>query len=336
MLYNLHTSNKTHYHWHVMARSSIATKLELAWETRKQAPFTGIRGVSVSAAHGNTVYFNPDASRFIHGYDVENDDWTTLPECPHFRFGLACINGAVTAIGGVQPENGRATNSLLSITDDRETKELVWLKKLRPMPTARFWPAVIHVHQEKILVIAGGKADTFGPSLSTVELMRTDTEVWYTASSLPEPMCQMMGAASEAYLYFLGGRDEIGVSQFAFTCSLALLFQSCQLSHDVQQTNKPHTVWRRVADMPVFRCTCIAFQGSVLTVGGRDLAFNPAAALHMYNRESDSWLVAGHMDTARWESLVATSPQGIVAVGGWTLKGLSAHVEVGLLGLSGE
>ena len=297
-------------------------QLKLTWETRREAPCRMVRGAAV--AHGSLAYFSSKNSYDVFAYNLENNDWSELPECPQSDFGLAVVNNLVTAVGGVS--SGQCTNHLSNYSGGR------WVTVFPPMPTKRRWPAVISA--ENYLIAAGGLG--VGEVLSTVEIMDMNTLEWYTAASLPEPVCLMSATVCGGRLYLLGGWDEnIKPTRAVFTCTLDSLIRSC---HPPSQT-PPHTseasVWQHVADIPVRESTCPTLNGRVLAVGGVDSHHNDTAAVHMYNPDSDSWLVLGNMSTARSMCLVVGLRYCVIAVGGYISGSRpSSAVGVGYLQLS--
>ena len=313
-------------------------QLKLTWEICRKAPCEMWRGAAV--AHGSLAYFSSEDSHEVFAYNSEKDDWSKLPECPQSYFGLAVVNNLLTAVGGDSGEH--YTNRLRSFSGGK------WVKVFPPMPTQRRLAAVISA--QNYLIAAGGEG--VGEVLSTVEVMDMNTLKWYTAASLPEPVYDMSATVCGGRLYLLGGFNKnytsthvIFTSTHAvftsthavFTCTLDSLIHSC---HPPSQT-PPHTseasVWQRVADVPVVLSTCTTLNGRVLAVGGMDSYGNPTAAVHMYNPDSDSWLVLGNMPTARCECLVVGLRNCIIAVGGYISMFTScATVEVGYLQLSGE
>ena len=290
---------------------------KLTWETRRNVPCKMYRGAAV--AHGSLGYFSSHNSHDVFAYDSEKDDWSKLPECPQRDFGLAVIKNLLTAVGG-DPSGlllGNFTNRLVSFNGSK------WVTTFPPMPTKRYVPAVISA--QNYLIAAGGVGLGYA-TLSTVEVMNTDTREWYTAASLPEDALNMSATVCGVRLYLLGGRPNCVV----FTCTLDSLLHSC---HPPSQT-PPHTneagVWQRIADVPMLDSTCTNLTGRVLAVGGGDSS-DTCTAVYMYNADSDSWPLVGHMSTARSSCLVAGLRDCIIAVGGWD----SSSVEVGYLQLSG-
>ena len=279
-------------------------QLKLTWETRREAPREMRRGAAV--AHGGLAYFSSYDSHEVFAYNSENNDWSELPECPQSNFVLAVVNNLITAVGGY-------SNCLHSLSGGE------WVTVFPPMPTKRHFAAVISA--QNYLIAAGGWG--VRGFLSTVEVMDMNTLEWYTAASLPEPVYHMSATVCGGCLYLLGGFNKTHNSSYAvFTCTLDSLIRSCSEA----------SVWQRVADVPVGGSTCTTLNGRVLAVGGRDSHYNPTAAVHMYNPDSDSWLVLGNMPTARVFCLVVGLRDSIIAVGG---GGGNFSVEVGYLQLSG-
>ena len=217
------------------------------------------------------------------------------------------------------------TNSLLSLTDNK------WTKQFPPMPTKRWLTAV--VCSGRSLVVAGGS--TGNKKLSTVEVMDTETLQWSTASSLPHPLYQASATLCGDHLYMLGGFDQNDKqSKSVFTCSLAVLLQSCQPQSLVarQKTlslaNRPK-VWHQLADIPVTLSTCASLHGRLLAVGGRDSDDKKTTAIHMYNTTTNSWEIISHMTTPRHQCSVAVLPHNeLMVAGGYTPNGGIDSVEI--------
>ena len=304
-----------------MAEVWDVQQLKLTWETRRDAPCEMERGAAV--AHGSVGYFSSYGSYDVFAYDSEKDDWSKLPECPQRDFRLAVINNLLTAVGGVSsgPFSGDFTNRLVSFNGSK------WVTVFSPMPTKREHLAVISA--QNYLIAAGGVGE--GEALSTVEVMNIATREWYTAASLPEPVWLMSATVCGGRLYLLGGYKNYNSTHAVFTCTLDSLLHSC---HPPSQT-PPHTneagVWQRIADVPMKYSTCTTLNGRVLAVGGEDSHHTSTADVYMYNADSDSWSLVGHMSTARSLCLVVGLRDCIIAVGGWD----SLSVEVGYLQLSG-
>ena len=311
-----------------MAEVWDVQQLKLTWETRRNAPCEMLRGAAV--AHGSVGYFSSYRSHDVFAYDSEKDDWSKLPECPQRNFGLAVINNLLTAVGGLSSGPFSHTNRLVSFNGSK------WVTIFPPMPTKRYLPAVISA-QNYLIAAGGGGVGRWGvaEALSTVEVMNIATRVWYTAASLPEPVYHILATVCGGRLYLLGCEDKKHRPTCAvFTCTLDSLLHSC---HPPSQT-PPHTneagVWQRIADVPMEWSTCTTLNGRVLAVGGWDSHYTRTADVYMYN--ANSWIIVGHMSTARDLCLVVGLRDCIIAVGGWDSHNTkTSSVEVGYLQLSG-
>ena len=51
---------------------------------------------------GSMAYFKSAASSQVHSYNLDAEEWSTLPKCPQDNFTLTVVNGLVTAVGGWQ------------------------------------------------------------------------------------------------------------------------------------------------------------------------------------------------------------------------------------------
>ena len=299
------------------------SSIKLRWRDGGRAPCK--MDGEVSVVNGSVAYFRPSGSKSVFAYNSTNNKWSELPKCPNSYVSLAMVNSLLTAIGG-QTSNYEVTNSLLSLTDNK------WTKQFPPMPTKR-WVTVV-VCSARSLVVAGGLEEG-NKRLSTVEVMDTETLQWSTASSLPHTLYQASATLCGDLVYMLGGYYQSRKpSKSVFTCSMAALLQSYQPKSlgarlkSLSSASKPE-VWHQLADIPVTESTCASLHGRVLAVGGKDSDNKETTAIHMYNTTTNSWEVISHMTTLRWRSLVAVLPHNeLMVVGGRTPNGDTDSVEI--------
>ena len=279
-------------------------KLRLCWKTCNAAPCRMYRGSAT--VYGNMAYFNSAPEKHVHSYNSDTEEWFTLPECPRYYFTLTVVNGYVTAVGGSEFIWGvreKLTNSLLSAIEVEGGRKN-WEEIFLPMPTKRKLTAA--VCSGKTLVVAGGVGEEYA-TLTTVEVMDTDTLQWSTASSLPYPLSDATATACGDRVYLLGLCDRGATS--VFVCSL----QSQRLP--ITQLS-----WRTTTDLPVKSSTCITLHGQLLAVGGRHLDNNMTSAIYSYNTGTNSWEVISCMPTPQCKCLVTVLPGNrLMVVGGETL-----------------
>ena len=295
--------------------------IELRWRDGGRAP-RKVWG-QVSAVDGSVAYFLPGVyeSKSVFAHNSATNEWFELPECSNCDFSLAVVNSLLTAIGGKTPNN-EVTNSLLSLTGNK------WTKQFPPMPTKRWVTASLCSGSS--LVVAGGVGGR-SKKLSTVEVMDTESLQWSTASSLPRPLYQGSATLCGDQVYMLGGFDHnVEPSKSVFTCSLAALLQSCQQqSLGPRQRSSRPKVWHQLADTPVTLSTCASLQGQLLAVGGCGSNCKTTTAIHTYNAPTNSWRVISYMAFPQCQCLVAVlSHNELVVVGGRTPGGVTDSVEI--------
>ena len=266
-----------------------------------------------AAVQGDVAYFRSYRSRQVQLYNSATEEWSTLPECPTECFTLAVVNGLVTAVGGRQPD-GDPTNTLLSLVEKK------WEERFPRMLSKRRNPAV--VCSGNALVAAGGTGDG-NTELATVEILKIDAfhSHWSTACSLPHPLTEASATVCGDSVYLVGGRDQHNMpTKSVVSCSLSALLQSRTMGVVTSQAEN-HQIWRTIADLPVFRSTCITLNGQLLTVGGENLS-GTSDVVYGYDQVTDSWKVVSHMAVPRSDCLVAILPGNQLNVVGGT-KGLN-------------
>ena len=289
--------------------------MSLQWQTCSDAPQDMWRGSAVS--HDKMAYFNPFNSTAV--YQFEEDQWTALPECPHYDSALTVINEQLTTVGGSHDRYGGPTNSLASLTG--EGKDRKWVEHFPRMPTSRSDLAA--VCRGTSLIAAGGRDG--GRRLRTVEVMDTESLQWTLVNPLPHPMYGASIAVSQEKVYLLGGNDQnVDRTLSVFTCST---LQTQPLDAQLEKPANQLTGWHHVADAPHYWSTAVCVGEVLLAIGGRSAAGEATSAIAAYNPTSDSWEDIGHMTTPRSLPLVALLPSNeLIMAGGF---GGATEVEIG-------
>ena len=274
-----------------------------------------MRGSAVS--HDKMAYFNPRGSTAV--YQFEEDQWTALPECPHYWSALTVVNKQLTTVGGRHGRwGGDPTNSLASLTG--EGKDRKWVEHFPRMPTSRYLLAA--VCRGTSLIAAGGLGG--GRALRTVEVMDTESLQWTLVNPLPHPMWEASIAVSQEKVYLLGGRDQNGPTLSVFTCST---LQTQPLDAQLEKPANQLTPWHQVADAAHYLSTAVCVGEVLLAIGGQSAAREKTSAIAAYNPTSDSWEDMGHMTTPRSFPLVALLPSNELIVAGGI--GGATKVEIG-------
>ena len=161
-----------------------------------------------TAVDGNTVHITRSYTNRVWAYDLKEDKWTRLPDCPQLGVGLAMVNGLLTAVGG-STSDGDATNTLVSLTESRSE----WTEHFPSMPVKLKYPAVV-CPGNHLLVTDAMK--------NIVYVMDTTSLKWFSAGSLPwdwsVPNSSLSVCGTELYVPTYCGS--------VFSCSLPTLLQS--------------------------------------------------------------------------------------------------------------
>ena len=291
---SLHVDHKPHPH--------RVRKMTVNWRDGGKAPLKMTRGAAV--VDWNVAYFmNWSGEVRVCSYNLTSMKWSKLSKCPYQYSSLAVINGRVTAIGGCKDFSRKDTytNRLLSLSDYKEV--------FPPMPTKRRDTTAV-TSKEYLIVAGGATGDSRADRIITVEVMDTKTLVWSTVSNLPHPYTGASWTICGDQLYLLGGFDDNYKTKSVLTCSLTELVRS-------RSSSSSSSIWHRVADAPAYLSTCAAVNGELLAVGGCDERLKPTAAIHQYNKTTNSWDLISNMPTARYRSLVVILPTNeMMVVGG--------------------
>lgn len=278
------------------------------WREAKPPPeeMTGYTGqVTV---HEGIAYFTQNF--VVYAYIESCDKWEELPRCENKHFGVAMINGKLTAIGGLD-RNKIHTNDLLTL----KKLEKKWEKLLPVMPTARVHPATVTIPTH--LIVAGGTYVSDDPNRSLkgyaiVELMALGTFLWSAVSSLPEVVRYPQIKHTAKHL-LLSDTENSSV----YTC----------LVDELVQSQQGGVVWERKAKVPVQDgASLVNFEDQVLALGGKNGAGVPQDSIYRYKVTEDEWELVKDLRTPRsWVLSVLCRNNVLVVVGGFEGRWAPCH-----------
>ena len=291
--------------------SACPTDIKLSWRWGKRAPRRMARWCNAAVGDG-IIYFNVVSEITIYSYNVHNELWSQLLDCPRFHCSFVVVNSLLTSIGGVI--RGKVSNKLLSIKE--YSQQMQWVEDFPPMPTSRYSTTSLCTKAD--LIVAGGE---FGKSiLSNVEVMNIETRQWSIASSMPDGIRCGLGIICEDCLYIGGGYN----SKSVYYCSTSDLLLSCRSAS--QSVKKKYTyytlpsVWNKLTDLPEAIAECstpLSLCGQLLAIGGRT-GSSYTGAVYVYKTATKSWELISHMLMARGYCFAVPLPgtNEIVVVGG--------------------
>ena len=287
--------------------------VKLVWRKGKPAPKAMFRFCQ-AAVDNVKVYFNADGHQGVYCYNINTDNWTSLPDCPNICSSFVVINNMLTAIGGIQ---GRLySNDVYSLKGGK------WTKKFPPMPTKRSSTTAVYVRS--VLIVVGGPYSRQNPPLEyPVEVMDVESHQWYSAANVGCRLEYASGVMFGDQLYVLGGTDPKSV----YSCSLNDLLQSCRSESKEASTQLQSNIilWRKHADLPFYYSDCVSLCGHLLAIGGsgheshRKLREEIGSkAVYAYRPITNSWEVISEMSIARYDCFAVTLPttNELMVVGG--------------------
>ena len=256
----------------------------LVFERGNEAPVGLYKGTI--ASHHDVIYCSSLGSDVVYKYSIASLQWQTLPVCPSAASALAVVAGVLTAVGGEMcSANGKRfpTNAVHSFKDSGGEGATAWGVCYPPMPTKRSYCTA--VSYQDALIVAGGQTTYVqsGHCLTTVDVLNTQTAVWFRASPLPWPVRSPSTVIHDSLLYLAGGWDDSGGR--VAKCDLNLLRKSCKPlsgSRNCKIGDYQVTVWEEMPSAPVYSSSCAVVGGHLLLLGGRGERGRVTSAVHMY------------------------------------------------------
>ncbi len=252
--------------------------------------------VGSSTVIGSKAYFRSLGSKHIRQFDSTNNRWTRLSTHPLDSCTITNVNDVLTSVGGRSGAN--FSDKLYSYVDKQ------WTEELPPMPTKCQTPAA--VWSKNTLVVAGGYNRSI---LTTVQTLDLHTKQWSHVSCLPFSTEQPSAAISGEYVYIHAGYASSEQDKYSvLRCSL----------QDLVQSTPSSDVWDTIASLPVRGSSLINVDNHIMAVGGLDSKKNRAKDVYQFNEETNSWLVASHMEVTLSFGLTACLPGNmLMVVGGY-------------------
>ena len=207
-----------------------------------------------------------DNRHIVMKYDLVIDQWSILPKCPTCDFGLAQLDGRLTAIGGDKDcyTGGPSSKKVFSFCDESKT----WKETLSPLQTYRSYPAVVSC--ESCIIAFGGVTDWGAECQAiswtdTVEIFDKTVGTWRYTCPLPFKHDAMTSCICQEKC-FVGTQN----SNHLVFMSLASLIRESHTDHPVCK-------WHSVnCGLPLHLSTLCVVQSSIVCIGGvRDATVTP-------------------------------------------------------------
>ena len=231
-------------------------------------------------ARGNNEYI-------VKTYDISAGKWATLPPYSTRYFAMTAIDNHLVLAGGRGRDGVRI--KALGVWNEDSNK---WTHPYPDMTTPRDSCSAVVYNQH--LVVAGDVGA--GGTLSSVEVMNTDTKQWYAAPPTPIVWSSMKTAIVGDTCYFMGGGIGYNYTTKVYSVSLPALVS--QLNSD--SSAKDTQTWKELPQLPVTQAAPLSISGSLLAVGGKDKDRKAVSALHLYQPDAGQWVKVADLPSPRY------------------------------------
>ena len=262
---------------------------------------------------GNTVIKKDNT--LVMYYDTECNQWNSLLRYTATYFAMTALDDKLLIVGGRHPTNTRTTRAIGEWNGDVQQ----WTYRLETLPTTGRDATTAITHDNKYLIVAGGRDDAY-ESLSRVDIldMHDSQRLSYSGAPLPQPAYKMTAAVLGNTLVLLGGSGaDNEFHNKVFSVKLDDLITEAVSSHGSELLASP---WQTLPDTPVVSATVLAFNGALLAVGGsrpNDSNFHwSAARMHVFKPSTRTWVEAGQLEIDRWRCACAVLPSGEIFIAG--------------------
>ncbi len=248
-------------------------------------------------------------------YEPQTDRWAPSPLLYSTEyFGMAVVCDKLVLVGGRDPRRHTESRDVAAWDPNRRR----WLAPYSKLRCARYLPTV--VGYRKWLIVAGGGSNTDNvvKDHDLVEILDTETNVWYTAPPLPMGCIKMSHAILNGSLYLLGGWMDNTPIREVLTVPLDALIVAALGSEP--KGGEDH-LWQILPAMPLGCSTPLVFQGNLLAIGGKHTVGEGVQAesdIYRFEQATAHWVLVDYLPSPRYWCAAIGLPSGceLLVLGG--------------------
>jgi hypothetical protein len=166
------------------------------------------------------------------------------------------------------------------------------------------------------LIVVGGRDDAY-QSLSEVDVIDIINHQSYSGPPLPQTAHKMSAAVIGNTLVLLGGASSHSmVLKKVFSIKLDDLISRVVSFKFAGESTSP---WQSLPDTPVVLSTVLAFNGSLLAIGGNKLKRDDLVNekyIHLFDPSTQTWVEAGQLLVDRHSCACTILPTGEMFIAG--------------------
>ena len=243
---------------------------------------------------------------YVYVYDINGNQWDSLPPPGQYQGILQMINGKLSVIGGVDNTTNKITNKVTTYNNNRWSSYYPNLIKSRNGPAA-----VTHLDYT---IVAGGILDDDTYSNDIELLNHKQSSHWVIAKmKLPEPMWDHSLTISNDLLYIVGYHRPTHRTKAAYQVPVDTITSTAQLTSD--QT----THWTKLPSAPHYGTAIIPNSCPPVVIGGHDKHCVPTIDITVLDIPNNSWRKIASLTTPRSATaIVPINHDSILVIGGFT------------------
>ena len=243
---------------------------------------------------------NGDVVEHIYRFDIEKNQWDTLPPSEYHHCVLVVLEGKLSLIGGRRPSN-KAPVSKVNTYDESSNQ---WVNIYPDMNTPRYRPAI--VTSDSHVIVLGGKTKRRGYRKLTgsIEIMNVKEKQWVTlATRLPKRMYNMSVTISNDFVWIIDNKTVFIIPMADLICLI----------------NERHS-WKQQNNVGVCYKTAVIGYSNPPVIFGGDNQNRTVSAVVAYDPETESWREVATLSSPRAYCTVVILPKerGILVIGGCT------------------
>ena len=264
----------------------------------------------------------------VQVYDLDKATWTKLPPAPQYSSEAVAINNHLVLIGGREASSHTISNIVSTWTGQG------WQQDIPAMPTKRARPGVIAYGT--YVIVAGGKAEDNQTFHSSIDVLDTTTQQWWTPVSLqlPQPMYEVKITVSATHICVASAAIAYDAATDTTTCPNSVWqLPVSTLTEVLTNEDQSPLQWTAISPTPNYRSTLLQHTAHPLVIGGRDDSLKPTPDIAVYDPHCDKWAAVGQLLEPRLCcAVVSLSRRSFMVCGGFCDAGdrstLLSSVEV--------
>ena len=240
-----------------------------------------------------------DAARILV-YDSRRRSWSKLPKCPTKYFGLAAtFDGKLAVVAGMEIATRTKTGLVYML--DPNSPQMEWEKF--PCTSMHNFRSSLSVVSYRTWLIAVGGEGRDGKIIEAVEKLDTAPELeetkrhWSQCSKLATKSAHFTLSIVNDTLFAFCTKNKVPTLSVAIPSNAVFFARLDDLLASNQDTLQSD-VWKELKDLPIMSSTAVAYQGSLLALGGIEKGSfkTVSTCIYKYSDENElKWVKVGDL-----------------------------------------